>query len=110
VKTNDAATIDRILADDFVLVVGADRTLDKSDVLRQAREKQAKYEHHEIEEGTQKVRVWRDTAVVTATLWVKGTENGKPVDHKVSVSDTYVRTPAGWRHVSGQVSTPTASN
>jgi ketosteroid isomerase-like protein len=106
VKTNDAAAIDRILADDFVLVAGAGRTMSKSDVLKQARDKQAKYEHHEIDEGTQKVRVWRDTAVVTATLWVKGTENGKAVDHKVSVSDTYVRTPAGWRYVSGQVSTP----
>jgi ketosteroid isomerase-like protein len=106
VKTNDAATIDRILADDFVLVAGPGRSLSKSDVVKQARDKEATYEHHEIEEGTQKVRVWRDTAVLTGTLWVKGTEDGKPVDHKVSITDTYSRTPAGWRYVSGQASAP----
>lgn len=107
VKTNDANTIDRILADDFVLVHGAAGSLTKADVLKQAREKQAKYEHHEIQEGTQKVRVWRDTAVVTETLWVKGSANGKPVDQKMSVTETYVRTPTGWRYVSGQASIPT---
>jgi ketosteroid isomerase-like protein len=106
VKTNDAATIDRILADDFVLVHGATGTLSKADVMKKAREKQAKYEHQEIQEGTQKVRVWRDTAVVTETVWVKGSENGKPVDQKMSVTETYVRTPTGWRYVSGQASLP----
>ena len=106
VKTNDAATIDRILADDFVLIHGGGQTFSKSDVLKQAREKHTKYEHHEIEEGSQKVRIWRDTAVVTETLWVKGSENGTPVDQKMSVTETYVRTPSGWRYVSGQASVP----
>jgi len=106
VKANDAATIDRILADDFVLVRGAGQGLTKADLLKQARDKQAKYERHEVERGTQKVRVWHDTAVVTETVWVKGAENGKPVDQKMSVTATYVRTPGGWRYVSGQASTP----
>src|SRR5262249_8949083 len=35
------------------------------------------WEHQEEEPGTQKVRVWGDTAVVTAKLWVKGSEGGK---------------------------------
>lgn len=104
VKTNDAATIDRILADDFVMMHGPDQTLSKSEILKRARDKQAKYERHEIENGSQKIRVWRDTAVVTETLRVKGTESGKPVDHKVLVTETYVRTPGGWRYVSGQAS------
>jgi ketosteroid isomerase-like protein len=101
VKANDADTMDRILADDFVLMHGG-RTLSKGDMLKQARDKQAKYEHHEIENGSQKVRVWRDTAVVTETVWVKGAEGGKPIDQKISLTGTYVRTPDGWRYVSGQ--------
>jgi len=105
VKTNDVGAIDRILADDFVLMRGEGKTLTKTDLLKQAREKHAKYERHEIESGSQKVRVWRDTAVITETLWVKGAEAGMPVDHKVSVTETYVRTPQGWRYVSGQAST-----
>jgi ketosteroid isomerase-like protein len=102
IKTNDANTIDRILTDDFVLMHGQGETLSKADLVKQAREKQAKYERHEVESGSQKVRVWRDTAVVTETLWVKGTEHGKPVDQKLSVTETYARTPEGWRYVSGQ--------
>jgi ketosteroid isomerase-like protein len=102
VKTNDEKTIDRILADDFVLMRGAGAQLSKADIVKQAREKQTRYEHHEIENGTQNVRVWRDTAVVTETLRVKGAEQGKPVDEKFAVTETYVRTPDGWRYVSGQ--------
>jgi uncharacterized protein (TIGR02246 family) len=106
VKTNDATTIDRILADDFVLMNGPGQTLTKADLLKQAHDKQAKYERHEIQEGTQKVRVWRDTAVVTETVWVKGAENGKPIDQKIATTATYVRTPGGWRFVSGQAAAP----
>lgn len=106
VKTNDASAIDHILADDFVLVRSAGRSLSKPDLIKQARDKQAKYEHHEVVEGTQKVRVWNDTAVVTETVWVKGTEEGQSIDQKMSVTATYARTPNGWRYVSGQTAGP----
>lgn len=107
VKTNDAATIDRILADDFMLVRSAGRNVSKTDLLKQARDKQAKYERHEVEEGTQKVRVWHDTAVVTETVWIKGSEGGRPVDEKMSLTATYARTPNGWRYVAAQATSPT---
>jgi len=104
VKRNDAATMDRILHDDFVLVVGTGTTYTKADLLQSARAKEAIWEHQEEEPGTQKVRVWGDTAVVTAKLWLKGVNGGKPLDKKLWFSDTYVRTPAGWRYVFGQAS------
>jgi hypothetical protein len=50
--------------------------------------------------------VWGDTAVVTARLWVKGTQRGTPVDQRLWFSDTYVRRPEGWRYVFGQASIP----
>lgn len=106
VKANDAATIDRILTDDFVLVTGGGRAVTKADLIKQAREKQTTYEHQEEEEGTQKVRVWGDTAVVTARLWIKGTGQGTSLDDRLWFSDTYVRTPEGWRYVFGQASIP----
>jgi ketosteroid isomerase-like protein len=106
VKNNDAETMNRILADDFVLVTGRGGTLTKADLIKAAQEKRTSYEHQEEEEGTQKVRVWGDTAVVTALLRVKGTRDGKPLDYKQWFSNTYVRTPAGWRYISGQASTP----
>jgi len=104
VKANDAATMDRILADDFVLVTGRGQTFTKADLLRDARNKTSVYEHQE--ELEQKVRVWGDTAVVTALLWIKGTSGDKPFERKLWFSDTYVRTPKGWRYVLGQASLP----
>src|SRR5881394_74551 len=103
VKQNDVATMDRILADDFVLVTGLGKTYTKADLLEEARGKRAVYEHQE--DSARKVRVWGDTAVVTALLWAKGTEDGKAFDYKLWFSDTYVRTPTGWRYVLAQAST-----
>ena len=44
------------------------------------------------------------TAVVTAKLWLKGASDGKAFDRKLWFSDTYVRTPTGWRYAFGQAS------
>jgi ketosteroid isomerase-like protein len=104
VKINDADTMDRILADDFVVVLGTGQIYTKSDLLNMARTKRVQYEHQE--ESVQTVRVWGDTAVVTAKLWLKGVDQGKAFDWHVWFSDTYVRTPSGWRYVHGQASIP----
>jgi ketosteroid isomerase-like protein len=106
VKSNDAATMDQILADDFVLVTGRGKVFRKADLIESARKKEVTYERQDEEPGTQKVRVWGDTAVVTALLWIKAVQGVKPVDYKLWFSDTYVRTPTGWRYVFGQASLP----
>lgn len=104
VKQNDAATMARILHDEFVLVLGDGRTASKDDLLKSARERRFIYEQQDEEPGTQVVRVWGDTAVVTAKLWLKHTRDGQHADRKLWFSDTYVRTPGGWRYVFGQAS------
>ena len=104
-KANDATTMDQILADDFVLVTGSS-VFSKADLLDSARKKEATYERQDEEPGTQKVRVWSDTAVVTALLWIKSVQGSKSADYKLWFSDTYVRTPTGWRYVFGQASLP----
>jgi ketosteroid isomerase-like protein len=103
VKNHDVATMDRILADDFVLATGRGTSFTKADLLKEAHGSTV-YEHQEDTQQT--VRVWGDTAVVTALLWAKGTEDGKPFDYKLWFSDVYARTPAGWRYVFGQASLP----
>ncbi len=104
VERNDADTMARILLDDFVLVVGNGTVYTKTDLLKSARAKDVVWEHQVEEPGTQKVRVWGDTAVVTAKLWLKGVGGGKAIDKKLWFSDTYVRTPQGWRYAFGQSS------
>jgi ketosteroid isomerase-like protein len=104
VKKNDASMMDRILADDFTLVTGSGKTYTKADLLEEARTGRIVYEHQE--DSAQMVRIWGDTAVVTAKLWEKGAEDGKSFDYTVWFSDTYVRTATGWRYVFGQSSLP----
>ena len=104
VKKNNVATMERILGDNFTLVTGSGKTYTKADLLEEARSGHIQYEHQEDRDQT--VRVWGDTAVITAKLWEKGTQDGKPFDHTVWFSDTYIRTPAGWRYVFGQSSFP----
>jgi ketosteroid isomerase-like protein len=106
VKDNDTTTMNQILADDFALVTGRGAVFSKADLLDSARKKEVTYERQDEEPGTQKVRVWGDTAVVTALLWIKSVQGGKPADYKLWFSDTYVRTPTGWRYVFGQASLP----
>ena len=106
VKANDAATMAQILADDFALVTGRGKVYGKADLIDSARKKEVTYERQDEEPGTQTVRVWGDTVVVTALLWIKSVQGGKPADYKLWFSDTYVRTPTGWRYIFGQASLP----
>jgi len=102
VRNNDAATMDRLLDDHFILVTGSGKLYTKADLLTAARDGRTHYEHQE--DTAQTVRVWGDTAIVTAKLWEKGTEDGKPFDHTLWFSDTYVHTSVGWRYIFGQAS------
>ena len=102
VQAHDVDTMDRILADDFVLVTGNGRAFTKEDLLNEARSPDVVYERQE--DSQQTVRVWGDTAVVTALLWARGTDKGEPFDYKLWFSDTYVKMPDGWRYVFGQSS------
>ena len=104
VKNNDADTMARILSDDFVLIVGTGQRYTRTDLLNKARTKEVLYEQNEDTDKT--VRVWSDNAVVTSKLWLKGVDKGKPFEWHVWFSDTYVRTPSGWRYVNGFASLP----
>ena len=48
----------------------------------------------------------KDTATVTALLWLKGTRktDQSTFEYKLWFSDTYVRTKDGWRYAFGQAS------
>jgi ketosteroid isomerase-like protein len=107
VKHNDAAAIARIQAEDMILVTGRGATFTRDDHVKAAQNQERTYEQQDELPGTQTVRVWGGTAVVTALLWIKGTaKSGKAFDYKLWFSDTYVRTPAGWKYAFGQASLP----
>ena len=107
VKVNDAEAMARILHPDFVLILGSGRVVSREELLKGAREKETVYTQQDEDEGTQTVRVFGDTAVVTARLWLKGAnaDGSGAFDRRLWFSDTYVRTPAGWKYAVGQAST-----
>lgn len=103
VKENDVAAMEAMLADDFMLVTGSGKTYSKDDLLEEARSRRIVYDRQD--DSDQTVRIWRNTAVITAQLTAKGTDTGKPFEYAVWFSDTYVRTANGWIYVFGQSST-----
>jgi len=104
VQKNDAATMDRLLDDNFILVTGRGKTYRKSDLLEDARSGRVHYERQDDSEQT--VRIWGNTAVITAKLREKSVNDGKPFDYTLWFSDTYVHSKAGWKYVFGQASLP----
>jgi ketosteroid isomerase-like protein len=104
VKRNDTQTMAQILHEDFILVLGNGKTHTRADLLDDARTGRIKYEKQDEDPGTQTVRLWGDTAVVTARLWLKYVVEGKAFERRLWFSDTYVRTPKGWRYAFGQAS------
>jgi len=107
VERNDAATMARIHHEDMILVLSSGRVVTGKELEQGARDKARTYEKQVEVDGSQVVRVWGDTAVVTAKLWLKGSRaSGDKFDYKLWFSDTYVRTPTGWRYAFGQAGAP----
>lgn len=106
VKRNDADTMKKILHPDFQLVLGDGRRFDREDLLNDARRGRFIYELQDEVPDSQSVMVWGDTAVVTALLLLKGTNDGKSFERTLWFSDTYVRTDRGWKYYFGQTSLP----
>ncbi len=102
VKANDTDTMDRILHDDFVLVLGDGTVHTKADLLQSARTRHVTFEQQDEDPGTQVVRLYGDTAMVSARLWLKGRVDGNEFDFRVWFTDTYIRTPQGWRYAFAQ--------
>jgi len=105
-RRNDATTMGRILDERFVLVLGNGRRLQRADLLESADAGHIVYENHEDEAATLRVRIYGNTAVVTARVRLKGVKEGVPFDQRTWFSETYVRTASGWRCAFAQGSLP----
>lgn len=107
VERNDWRTMDRILHPDFTLVLGNGKVYSRAELIESARDRHIEYEKQVEMPGTQTVRMFgRDTATITALLWLKGTRksDASAFEYKLWFSDTYVRTKDGWRYAFGQAS------
>ena len=89
-----------MLPDDYILITSKGQVETKAGLLAEARDPKIVYTHQE--DSGQTVRIWGDTAVITALLWAAGTEDGKPFEYRLWFSDIYLCTPQGWRYTFGQ--------
>jgi ketosteroid isomerase-like protein len=111
VERSDAAAMGAILHEDMILVLGIGTVYTRQQLLDSARTRHVVFEHQVEDAGTQTVRLYgTDTAIVTARLWLKGhyPASGVTFDQTLWFSDTYVRTPQGWRYMFGQASSALA--
>ena len=106
VERTGAEAMAAILHEDMILVLGDGSVHTREDLLNAARTRRNVYQHQVEDEGTQTVRLYgNDTATVTARLYIKAVRLNQPIEFRLCFSDTYVRTPEGWRYAFGQAST-----
>ena len=75
VERNDAATMAQIHHENMILVLSNGTVVTGAQLEQSAREKTRAYERQVVVDDSRVVRVWGDTAVVTAKLWLKGTRS-----------------------------------
>ena len=106
VERNDAEAMAAILHKDMILVLGDGSVHTREDLLNSARTRRTIYQHQVEDAGTQTVRLYgENTALVTARLYIKAVRANQPIEFRLWFTDTYVRTPEGWRYAFGQAST-----
>ncbi len=97
---NDAAALEKIYADDYSLINIDGSVQNRADRLASIKSGDLKYESFSYSDVN--VRVYGDTAVVTAIAAIKSTNKGKPLDGKFRVTQVDVKTKDGWRMVNAQ--------
>ena len=96
----DLKTVDRIMADDWVGVDFLGKALSKAQSV--ANLKTGAATTQSIELGAIKVRVFGNTAVVTASDTEKSTYNGKDSSGKYAWTDIYVNRSGKWQCAASQ--------
>lgn len=97
---NDFKTMDRIIADDWVAIDFAGKTITKAQAIADLKSGASK--NQSVELGEMKVRVFGNTAVVTGSDTEKSTYKGKDSSGKYVWTDVFVNRNGRWQAVASQ--------
>ena len=97
---NDAATLDRILADDVTAVAGIGTEGDKASILADVRSHDLMYT--KLTYGHRKIRIYGDTAVVTSHAEVVANYKERELSGKLLVTRVYAKQEGNWKLVAIQ--------
>jgi ketosteroid isomerase-like protein len=98
----DAATLERIWADDYTFTNGAGETHSKADRLVNLKSGATSLDSISEEEDM-KVRVHGNVAVVTGLLTIKGRYSGKQTSGQYRSIHVWVKGEAGWQLIANQL-------
>jgi ketosteroid isomerase-like protein len=100
----DTATLDRMWADDLVLIDHEGNTLTKTQWRELLTSGTEKIEPADRSSNTTDVRIYGNTAVAILKVTQKATLEGKPHDGKMTISTVLVKGDRGWQMVLAQLS------
>ena len=99
VVDRDPVAFAGFLTDDYVLVVSNSKMVGKADVVADIDAPGGRMDVNDSRDL--RIRVHGDTAIVIADLHQVGRQGDAPFDYWVRYTDTWIRTPAGWKCLSG---------
>jgi ketosteroid isomerase-like protein len=99
VVDRDPVAFGGFLTDDYVLVVSDSRMVGKAEVVADIDAADGRIDVNDSSDLH--IRVHGDTAIVIADLHQVGRNGAGPFDYRVRYTDTWIRTPAGWKCLSG---------
>lgn len=101
-EKNDVSAYDKVTTDNFMFVGNDGAIQTKAERLASMRSGETKYESLKYDDITVRVNPEGDGAVAIAKATVKGTNNGKPIDSTVRVTQVWSKTKDGWKMASLQ--------
>lgn len=106
---NDMSAFDRIVSDDFLITHSSGKVLTKAekraDIIASHHPNQppSPTDVFKIDESSNRVRVYRDTAVSTGYIIEKYQYQGKEVNDQVRFTNTYIKRDGRWQVVASQL-------
>ena len=100
----DARAIDRLLADDYLLVSGSGALETKAQFKAELTDPAYKLDPFTIEQPV--ARVWPGGAVFGGVVRERGMDHGKPFDARIRFADVWAKRSGRWRLIYTHVSRP----
>lgn len=101
-EKNDAAAYENITTDTFMFVSNDGTVQTKAERVASMKSGSTKYETLKYDDISVRVNAEGNGAVAIAKATVKGTNNGKPIDASVRVTQVWAKTKDGWKLASLQ--------
>lgn len=103
-KRGDVATMESLLAEDFIITVEDGSTFSKSGYIAHNGDSTLHVEVTEMSGLT--VRMHGNTAVVTGAYHEKGMSRGKPYEYRDRFTDVWMKINGGWQVITSHYSIP----